>query len=254
MDLGLKGRKALITGATKGIGRAIAERLIAEGCDVAICARTAADVDGAVADLSKRGAKAVGRALDVADGAALARWIADAAEMLGGLDIFVANASGLVSGFAPSAFRQAFDTDLMHTVNGVTAALPLLEKSKAGAIVAIASISGVEDCGYNEAAYGTMKAALLYYMKTLANHLAPKGIRANVVSPGTTYFKDGFWHKVEVDEPEVFAETMKSNPMGRMATPEDIANAVAFVASPAAGFVAGANIVVDGGFTRRIQN
>ena len=254
MDLGLKGRKALITGATKGIGRAIAERLIAEGCDVAICARTASDVDRAVAELSKQGAKAVGRALDVADGAALAKWIGDAGGMLGGLDIFVANASALASGSAPLAFEQAFDVDLMHTVNGVTAALPLLEKSGAGAIVAIASISGVEDYGYDSAAYGTMKAALLFYMKTLADHLAPKGIRANVVSPGTTYFKGGHWHQIEVEEPAVFAETMKSNPMGRMATPEDIANAVAFVASPAAGFVVGANIVVDGGFTRRIQN
>jgi len=254
MNLGLKGKKALVTGSTKGIGRAIAERLIAEGCDVAICARTGPDVDRAVAELGKQGAKVVGRALDVADGAALAQWIGDAGRMLGGLDIFVANASALASGFAPKDFRQAFDTDLMHTVNGVTAALPLLEKSDAGAIVAIASISGVEDYGYDSAAYGTMKAALLYYMKTLANHLAPKGIRANVVSPGTTYFKGGHWHKVELDEPEVFADAMKRNPTGRMATAEDIANAVAFVASPAAGFILGANIVVDGGFTHRIQN
>jgi 3-oxoacyl-[acyl-carrier protein] reductase len=254
MDLGLKGRKALITGSTKGIGRAIAERLIAEGCDVAICARTASDVDRAVAELSKQGAKAVGQALDVSDAAKLKGWIQDAAGELGGLDIFVANASALASGSAPLAFEQAFDVDLMHTVNGVTAALPLLEKSEAGAIVAIASISGVEDYGYDSAAYGTMKAALLYYMKTLANDLASKGIRANVVSPGTTYFKGGHWRQIELEQPEVFAETMKRNPLGRMATAEDIANAVAFVASPAAGFVVGANIVVDGGFTRRIQN
>src|SRR5262245_16021633 len=254
MNLGLKGKKALITGSTKGIGRAIAERLIAEGCEVAICARTGPDVDRAVAELEKQGARVVGRALDVADGAALGQWIADAGRMLGGLDIFVANASALADGHGPKAFRQAFDTDLMHTVNGVIAALPLLEKSEAGAIVAIASISGVEDYGYDSAAYGTMKAALLYYMKTLANDLAPKGVRANVVSPGTTYFKGGFWHKVEVDDPAIFDDVMKRKPTGRMATPEDIANAVAFVASPAAGFVVGANIVVDGGFTHRIQN
>lgn len=254
MDLGLAGKKALITGATKGIGRAIAERLVAEGCDVAICARNAAEVEATVTALAKKGRKATGRALDVSDGTKLKNWIAEAGGELGGLDILVLNASALASGSAPLAFEQAFDTDLLHTVNGVNAALPLLEKSKAGAIVAIASISGSEDYGIDSVAYGTMKAALLYYMKTLANHLAEKGIRANVVSPGTTYFKGGFWHKVEVDEPDVFAETMKNNPLGRMATPEDIANAVAFVVSPAAGFIVGANLVVDGGFTHRIQN
>jgi NAD(P)-dependent dehydrogenase (short-subunit alcohol dehydrogenase family) len=254
MDLGLNGKKALITGATKGIGRAIAERLIGEGCDLAICARNAGEVEAAVAELAKKGRKVVGRALDVADATKLKNWIPEAGAELGGLDIFIANASALASGSAPLAFEQAFDTDLMHTVTGVHAALPLLEKSKAGAIVAISSISGSEDYGYDSVAYGTMKAALLYYMKTLANHLAEKGIRANVVSPGTTYFKGGHWHKVEQEEPEVFAETMRSNPLGRMATPEDIANAVAFVASPAAGFIVGANIVVDGGFTHRIQN
>jgi NAD(P)-dependent dehydrogenase (short-subunit alcohol dehydrogenase family) len=254
MDLGLEGKKALITGATKGIGRAIAERLVDEGCDVAICARNTAEVEAAVAALAKKGRKAVGRALDVADATKLKNWIAEASAELGGLDIFVANASALASGSAPLAFEQAFDTDVMHTVNGVHAALPLLEESKAGAIVAISSISGSEDYGYDSVAYGTMKAALLYYMKTLANHLAEKGIRANVVSPGTTYFKGGFWHKVELEKPDVFADNLRSNPLGRMATPEDIANAVAFVASPAAGFIVGANIVVDGGFTHRIQN
>ena len=254
MDLGLAGKKALITGATKGIGRAIAERLVDEGCSVAICARKAAEVEAAVAALAKKGRRAVGRALDVSDSTKLKNWIAEAGGELGGLDILVLNASALASGSTPLAFEQAFDTDVMHTVNGVHAALPLLEKSKGGAIVAISSISGVEDYGYDSVAYGTMKAALLYYMKTLANHLADKGIRANVVSPGTTYFKGGHWHKVELEDPAAFAEAMKGNPLGRMATPEDIANAVAFVASPAAGFIVGANIVVDGGFTHRIQN
>ncbi len=253
MDLGLKGMKALVTGSTKGIGRAIAERLAGEGCDVAICARDAADVASTVAAFGKSGIKATGRALDVADGAALAAWVGDVGRELGGLDIVVANASALASGHTPAAFRQAFDIDLMHTVNLVQAALPLLERSRAGAIVAISSISGVEDYGIEDAAYGTMKAALLYYMKSLANHLAPKHIRANVVSPGSIYFKGGVWHRTEVEQPEVFRATLAANPMGRFGRPEEIANAVAFAASPAAGFMAGANIVVDGAATRRVQ-
>jgi NAD(P)-dependent dehydrogenase (short-subunit alcohol dehydrogenase family) len=210
-------------------------------------------VTSAVAALGKTGVKATGRALDVADGDALARWVADSGAELGGLDIAVANASALASGHSPAAFRQAFDVDLLHTVNLVEAALPLIERSRSGAIVAIASISGVEDYGIEEAAYGTMKAALLYYMKSLANHLAPKRIRANVVSPGSIYFEGGYWHKVEVEQPEVFRSVVAANPMGRLGRPEEIANAVAFAASPAAGFMAGANVVVDGASTRRVQ-
>ncbi|MSP81701.1 MAG: SDR family oxidoreductase [Alphaproteobacteria bacterium] len=253
MDLGLAGLKALITGGSRGIGRAIAERLAAEGCDVAICARGADEVKAAVAALGKTGVKATGRALDVADGAVLAAWVADAGRELGGLDIVIANASALASGCTPAAFRQAFAVDLMHTVNAVNAAMPLLERSRAGAIVAISSISGVEDYGIEDAAYGTMKAALLYYMKSLANHLAPKHIRANVVSPGSIYFKGGVWHKIEQEQPEVFRATLAANPMGRMGRPEEIANAVAFAVSPVNGFMAGANIVVDGAATHRVQ-
>ena len=112
----------------------------------------------------------------------------------------------------------------------------------------------MEDYGYHEAAYGAMKAALLFYVKTLSRELAPKGVRVNAVSPGTTYFKGGFWAMVERDDPAGFARAMANNPMGRMATPADIANAACFLASPAAAFITGANLVVDGGYTRRIQN
>ncbi|MDZ4735147.1 MAG: SDR family NAD(P)-dependent oxidoreductase [Rhodospirillaceae bacterium] len=206
MKLGLKGRKALITGGSRGIGRAIAEALVAEGCAVAICARNAAQVDGTVRDLSAGGALAIGHAFDVSDSPALKNWVMEAGTTLGGIDILIANASALVSGNKPDDFRRALDVDLLHTVTAVETARPHLERSGAGAIVAIASISGVEDYGYEEVAYGTMKAALLYYMKTLADHLAPKGVRANVVSPGTTYFDGGVWQQTERERPEDFHE------------------------------------------------
>jgi NAD(P)-dependent dehydrogenase (short-subunit alcohol dehydrogenase family) len=250
MDLQLNGKRALVTGGTRGIGRAIAVALAGEGADVSICARRGDEVAATVTAAGL----AFGQACDVSKPDQLKAWIAASARHLGGIDIVVANASALASGASPEAFAQAFEVDLMHTVNAASLALAWLEKSAAGAIVAIASISGVEDYGYDEAAYGAMKAALLYYIKTLSGELAPRGIRANVVSPGTTYFRDGFWHKVEQDDPAGFAKAMANNPMGRMASPQDIAKAVIFLASPAASFITGANLVVDGGYTRRIQN
>ena len=254
MDLGLKGKKAIVTGASRGIGRAIAERLASEGCDVAICARNAGPLEQAAAALRRHKVRAIGQPVDVRDAGALARWVAGASAELGGIDIAVANTSGFAEGTTPDAFRTAFEVDFMHTVNLATAVVPIMERAKSGSIVAIASISGVEDYGYEESAYGSLKAALLYYMKSLANHLAPKGIRANIVSPGTTYAKDGPWGHIERTQPKVFRATLARNPTGRMGRPEEIADVVAFVASPAASFMIGANIVVDGGFTRRIQN
>ena len=249
MDLKLKGKRALVTGATRGIGRAIAAQLAGEGAAVSICARNRGDVEETV----KADGLAFGQACDVSLRPELKGWIDASARHLGGIDVLVANASALTAGATAEAFRQAFETDLMHTVNAVSMALPWLEQSASGAIVVISSVSGVEDYGYDEAAYGTMKAALLYYVKTLSRELAPRGIRANAVSPGTTYFKDGFWHHMEIEDPAAFKATMDDNPMGRMATPEDIANAVAFLAGEPAAFITGVNLVVDGGYTRRAQ-
>lgn len=254
MDLHLAGKRALVTGGTKGIGRAIAYGLAAEGCDVAICARDGAGVAATVADLKARDVSAYGEALDVGDKAALEKFIGRAAQLLGGLDILVCNASALVSGSGEDAFRQAFDIDLMHTRNAAEAALPHLETSGRGSIVAISSISGSEDYGYGSSAYGTMKAALFFYVKSLARHVAPKGIRANVVSPGTTFFEGGHWDKVKQNDPERFARTVAENPLGRMAGPEEVADVVVFLSSDRASFVSGTNVVVDGTLTARIPN
>ncbi|MFT3988358.1 SDR family NAD(P)-dependent oxidoreductase [Aestuariivirga sp.] len=254
MDLGLKGRRALVTGGTKGIGRAIAFGFAAEGADVALCARNAAEVAETMKALEAAGVKVFGRALDVGDSAELAAFVNEVADALGGLDCLVANASALASGSGEDAFQGAFRIDLMHTRNACEAALPHLAKSGAGSIVAISSISGSEDYGYDSVSYGAMKAALFFYVKSLARHVAEKGIRANLVSPGTTYFKGGFWHRVEVDEPEVFAANLKANPFGRMARPEEIADAVIYLSSKRASFISGANLVVDGTLTMRIPN
>lgn len=253
MDLGIKSKRALVTGGTKGIGRAIALGLAAEGCDVALCARDAGGVAETVRQLQEAGVRSHGKALDVSDGPALTEFIGEAAAALGGLDILICNASALVDGAGERAFRDAFEVDLLHTRNACEAALPFLEASGAGAIVAISSISGSEDYGYDSAAYGTMKAALFYYVKSLSRHVAARGIRANVVSPGTTFFTDGVWDRVKQQNPESFARALADNPMGRMARPDEIADAAVFLASTRASFISGANLVVDGTLTARVQ-
>lgn len=253
MDLRLKGKRALITGGSKGIGRAIAAGLAAEGCDIALCARDAKSVALAVDDLRAMGINAVGASLDVGERAALEAFIKDAAGQLGGLDILVCNASAFAEGSGEAAFRAAFEIDLLHTRNACEAALPWLERSGAGAIIAISSISGSEDYGYDSVSYGTMKAALFFYVKSLARHVAAKGIRANVLSPGTTLFEGGFWDRVRINDPKGFEANVAANPMGRMARPEEIADAAVFLASPRASFISGTNLVVDGTLTMRVQ-
>lgn len=253
MDLQLAGRHALVTGGTRGIGRAIAEGFAAEGAHVSVCARTPAQVEETVAALQSCGVRAFGRAFDVGDGAALAAFIVDAAAHMGRLDAVVANTSAMASGTGIADFDQAYRIDLLHTRNAAEAALPFLERSDGGSVIAISSVSGSEDYGYEGVSYGTMKAALFFYMKSLARHLAPKGIRANVVSPGTTYFAGGYWSDVERDDPQGFAEAIADNPFGRMARPEEVARAVIFLSSPAASFISGTNLVVDGALTTRIQ-
>ena len=165
----------MVTGGTKGIGRAIIVfGLAAEGADVAVCARDAAAVAATVEELKALGVRSFGATLDVSDKPALNSFVKDAGAALGGLDILVCNASALADGSSEEAFRQAFEIDLMHTRNACEAAMPLLERSGEGAIVAISSISGSEDYGYGSSAYGTMKAALFFYVKSLARHVAAR--------------------------------------------------------------------------------
>jgi 3-oxoacyl-[acyl-carrier protein] reductase len=251
VDLQLTGRTALVTGGTKGIGRAIVEMLVAEGARVAFCARTKADVATAEEELRGRGADVAGTALDVADGVALADWVAASAERFGGIDVAVANVSALSIGPAEENWRTSFEVDLLHTKRLVDAALPHLEVSR-GSIVAVSSVSAREIDAVKDA-YGAMKAALVHYISGMALELAARGVRANVVSPGNVYIEDGFWGGVERGNPELFAEVVGLNPTGRMGTPEETAYAVVMLASPRASRISGTNLVVDGALTKGVQ-
>jgi len=252
MDLGLAGCRAIVSGGTKGIGRAIAELLAAEGASVAVCARNPAEVEATVSTLSGRGVQASGRALDVTDRAALRDWVEATADRFGGLDIVVPNVSALAVGGDEASWRAGFETDLMGTVAMVDAALPFLEQSRSGSITIISSVSGRE-IDFAAGPYGAFKAALIHYAQGLAFRLAPKSIRANSVSPGNTYFEGGVWPRIERDNPELFAQALALNPTGRMARAEEVARGAVFLASPAASFITGTNLVVDGALTRGVQ-
>jgi NAD(P)-dependent dehydrogenase (short-subunit alcohol dehydrogenase family) len=252
MDLQLRGRRALVTGGTKGIGRATVEAFAAEGADVAFCARTEADVEATAKAIGELGVRTFGRALDVADGPALKAWVTDAAEALGGLDAVVANVSAISVGTAEENWKAEFDVDMMHSVRTVEAAMPYLEQSDAASITTISSVSGRE-IDFAAGAYAVMKAAVVHYAQGLAYHLAPKGIRANSVSPGNTYFEGGFWAYAEENLPDLYRDMLAQNPSGRMGTPEEVAAAVVFLASPVASRISGTNLVVDGALTKGVQ-
>ena len=252
MDLGLSGKRFAVTGGTRGIGRAVVEGLLAEGAVVAYCARTPDAVAEAQAELTAGGATAVGSEVDVGDAAAVTEWVSGAADTFGGLDGVVANVSALAIPESAENWRTSFEVDLMGTVSLVDAALPHLVASGTGSIVTVSSVSGRE-IDFAAGPYGTFKAAIIHYTQGLAYNHARKGVRANSVSPGNTYFPGGVWPSIEENNPELFAAALALNPTGRMATPKEVANAVVFLSSSAASFITGTNLVVDGALTRGVQ-
>ncbi|HEX4674910.1 MAG TPA: SDR family NAD(P)-dependent oxidoreductase [Steroidobacteraceae bacterium] len=255
MDLQLKGRKAIVTGASRGIGLRIAQTFAAEGADVAICSRTAVAVEKAAAGLRSQGVKAFGDAVDVADSTAYVAWLESAVERLGGLDIFVHNVTASPSTPGLPGWDLAYRTDILGAVNGVETLTKHLRKSPAAAIVFIASISGVMSKvlpAPGAYAYGASKAALISYGAMVSKDLAKQGIRVNMVSPGPIYFEGGPWDRVKARAPQMLESAKESCVIGRLGEPQDIANAVAFLASPVSGFTVGQNLHVDGGFMQHV--
>jgi 3-oxoacyl-[acyl-carrier protein] reductase len=250
MDLQLTGRKALITGASRGIGRAIAVELAREGCDLALCARGAEPLEALAKEL---GGTVYTQAVDVSDEQAVAGFVDAAAEQLSGLDIVVSNVSaGGLKG--PDQWRLSFEADLMAFVRMVEAAVPHLERSDAAAIVAIGTTSAFDTLPPTSAnSYAALKAAVLEHASGLGHALARKGIRVNTVSPGPVDFPGGAWDKLHEGRPEFYEGIRARIPLGRLGRAEEIARAVTFLASPAASFCTAVNLVVDGGFVSRVQ-
>jgi 3-oxoacyl-[acyl-carrier protein] reductase len=251
MDLGLSGKRAIVTGATKGIGRAIAETLLEEGASVAICARDADGVAAAVEELSAAGT-ACGWAVDAADEGGLRTFVADAIAELGGLDIYIHNTSGKPAR-SLEAWQNNMDIDLMALIHGVDAATEALASSGAGSLVSISTSAVGEHFASGSNSYSAFKAAVTQWTLGQAQVLGAKGIRCNVVSPGPIWVEGGDWNRVKDAKPDFFAATEQAHPMGQIGDVGDVAKAVAFLASPAAKHVNGTNLTVDGGFMKRIN-
>jgi 3-oxoacyl-[acyl-carrier protein] reductase len=255
MDLGFRGKNAIVLGGTRGIGRAIAGTLADEGAGVAICARSSDQIMNVVAELRAKGVRVTGAPVDITDGAALKSWIASVARELGGIDMLFSNAGAMAQGADPASWEQNFRLDVLGAVNAFEAARPFLEasgeKSGDAAFIIISSIAAAQ--ADSASSYGPVKAALVHMTKGLARQYASKKIRVNVVSPGTVYFKGGIWNTIEQNMPKRYEDALARNPTGRMATPQEIANAAVFLASPVSSFTTGSNLIVDGAISNRVN-
>lgn len=246
MDLRLAGKRALVTGGSRGIGRAICAALVADGARVVTCARHADGIEQLRADL---GPSVSGTALDVRDAAAFEAWVASAAAEFGEIDIVISNVSTRVDPKSASWWPDTFEADLMQHVRLKTAAAPHL--AAGGSLTIIASIASVlATVPPYEEAYGAMKAALVNLVAQWAQALGPKGIRVNALSPGPIDFPGGWWDLVKAQNPQAHARAAAMAALGRLGTPEEVAAAAVFLASPAASFVTGANLRIDGGLLK----
>lgn len=254
VDLQLAGKAALVTGGSRGIGRAIALRLADEGCSVGICGRDLDDLNRTVEKLRDRGVMACGIVADVGQEGEVERFVAEAVATFGRGDLLVANAgsntgerSFLTS--TPQDWRETFELNVGHAARAIRACVPHMQEASGGAIVIIASISGWKPAPYPQ--YGTAKAAEIYLAMELGRELAPERIRVNAVSPGSILSPGGDWDSFRERDPERFQQFIERDfRFGRLGTPDEIADVVTFLLSARASWVSGTHICVDGAQSR----
>lgn len=250
MDLGLQGKKAILIGAARGIGMAIAEVLAREGCDLVISARSEDSVKEAVAHLKRYDTKVVGRPVNVKKVDEYKAWLEWAVEAIDGVDVLVPLTSSGGGMGSEKYWTNAFEVDVMGPVRAVEAVLPKMTEQQSGSIVLIGTTSTGEAMGGPQA-YNAMKASLITWGKQLALFHGKQNIRVNVVSPGPIEFEGGNWDMIKGTMEKFYQAQLRQQPTGRLGTPEEIANCVAFLASPAANWCNGSHLVVDGGYTNR---
>lgn len=254
MDLKLKGKRVIVTGGSRGIGKAILDKFAEEGASIATCARGGKALDNALHDWRQSGVKAYGEALDVTDSEHYARWLSNSVEFLGGLDIFISNVSTRNTETGEQRWRQAFEVDFMQHTLASEQVIPHLKNGESPAFVFVSSIASVmASIMPIEHEYGVMKAALNAYASQLAHRLAGDGIRSNYVTPGPIHFEGGFWDQVKQADPILFDRASKMSALQRHGRPEEVASAVVFLASPAASYITGANLKIDGGALKHTQ-
>lgn len=244
MKIDFTGKKAIVCGGSRGIGRAIAMGFAAAGGDVSICARDQKTLDQTMAELARHGHKVHAASCDLAKGDAVRGYIKEAVAALGGVDFLVNNASAF--GFKDSAegWDPSFAIDMMAIVNATQEALPALKASK-GSVVNISSISAHHPAA-RQPPYGAMKAAVIHYTATQAIMYAKDQVRVNCIAPGSIDFPGGVWDRRKTEDPTLYKNTLASIPYGRYGTPEEVANVALFLGSPLASWVTGQTIAVAG--------
>ncbi|AOF95190.1 SDR family oxidoreductase [Sphingobium sp. SA2] len=250
MDLGLQGKKAILVGAARGIGMAVAEILAREGCDLAITARSEDSVKDAIASLGRYGTRVIGKPVNVKKADDYKSWLQWAIEELGGCDILIPISSAGGGMGSEKYWNNAFEVDVMGPVRAVEAVIPVMTEQQSGSIILIASTSTGEAMGGPQA-YNAMKASLVTWGKQLALFHGKDGIRVNVVSPGPIEFEGGNWDMIKGTMEKFYNSQLRQQPSGRLGTPEEVARCIVFLASPAASWCNGSHLVVDGGFTNR---
>ncbi|MCP3983586.1 MAG: SDR family oxidoreductase [bacterium] len=245
MDLGLAGKNVVITGGSKGIGRATALAFADEGASVAICARGEGPLEETAKEIESRGVRAFAASCDVAEGSLLAGFLDDARAALGSVDVLVNNASGFGVSDDEAGWNAGFDVDLMASVRATWKVAPWMAEAGGGSVIHISSTSGLE--AGSPAAYAAVKAALMSHSKTMAINLAPRGIRVNTVAPGSIEFPGGMWETVKKVNQEMYEGIRSSIPFGRLGTAEEVAAAIVFLASTPASWITGITLAVDGG-------
>ena len=246
MDLHLAGKKVIVTGASKGIGLAIANEFAKEGASVSICARGRDSLESARELVAGNGGSVYADICDVSDKKNLMKYIENAVQNLGGLNILVNNPSGFGRSDDEDGWQVGIDVDLMALVRASWTAVPFIEKTGGGSIIHTSSISGLTS-SLRTPPYGAVKAAVIQYTKTQALQLASKNIRVNCIAPGSIDFPGGTWDDAKKNNPKLYAGIQSSIPFGRLGRPEEVAKLAVFLASDAASWVTGETVAVDGG-------